>query len=75
MMARKSLFSRGPFLMGLTLLVFGGLAFALPAFLPPAQSPESAAEIGRITGMIGGGLMGVGLVAMVFGLLRWMRQA
>jgi hypothetical protein len=74
-MARKGLFSRGPFLMGLTMLVFGALAFATPGFLPPAQNAEAAARVGEITGMVGGGLIGVGLVAMLFGLLRWLRQA
>lgn len=74
-MARKSLFSRGPFLMGLTLLVFGALAFAAPGFLPPAQNAEAAARIGEVTGMVGGALIGIGCVAMLFGLLRWMRQA
>lgn len=74
-MARKSLFSRGPFLMGLTMLVFGALAFAAPGFLPPAQNAEAATRIAEITGMVGGALVGIGLIAMLVGLMRWLRQA
>jgi hypothetical protein len=61
--------------MGLTLLVFGALALAAPGFLPPAQNAEAASRIGEVTGTVGGALIGIGCFAMLFGLLRWMRQA
>jgi hypothetical protein len=74
-MAQKGLFSRGPFLMGLMMVVIGVLAFGAIFLVPAGQSAETMARIGEMAGMFGGAMIGVGLVAMVIGLIRHNRQA
>ncbi|MCU0802691.1 MAG: hypothetical protein MUD11_13135 [Rhodobacteraceae bacterium] len=74
-MAQKKLFSRGPFLMGLTMVIFGILAFAAIGLVPPGQSAETMARIGETVGMFGGAMIGVGLVCMLIGFLRYKRQS
>jgi hypothetical protein len=69
-MANKSLFSRGPFLMGLTMLVIGILILGLPFVAPGGYPPEFYERIGEMSGWAGGALIGVGLVAMVIGLIK-----
>jgi hypothetical protein len=73
-MARKSLFARGPFLMGLTMVVIGALGFASLLVVPAGLGAETMKRIGEVAGMFGGAFMGVGLVAMVIGFRRWKRQ-
>ena len=64
------LFKRVPFRLGLLLVVMGAGLFAAP-FFPPASWPDEArARAFDMGGMIGGAMIGVGLVAMVVGLLR-----
>jgi hypothetical protein len=72
--AQKGLFSRGPFLMGLTMVVIGVLAFGAVFFVPAGQSTETMARIGEMAGLFGGAMIGVGLVAMVIGLIRYSKQ-
>ncbi|MGL4321893.1 MAG: hypothetical protein ACRCS3_13620 [Paracoccaceae bacterium] len=74
-MAGKSLFSRGPFLMGLTMVIIGGAAFVAPFLVPAGQSAETMSRIFEVAGMAGGALIGVGLVAMLIGLIRHRRQS
>jgi uncharacterized membrane protein YccF (DUF307 family) len=69
--AQKGLFSRGPFLMGLTMVVIGVLAFVAVFFVPAGQSAETMARIGEMAGMFGGAMIGV---AMVIGLIRYSKQ-
>jgi uncharacterized membrane protein len=73
-MAQKGLFSRGPFLMGLTMVVIGVLAFVVVFFVPAGQSAETMARIGEMAGLFGGAMIGVGLVAMVIGYIRNRRE-
>lgn len=73
-MAHKSLLSPGPFLLGLTMCIIGGVAFAAPFLVPAGQSAETMARIFEVAGMAGGALIGVGLVAMLIGLIRHRRQ-
>jgi hypothetical protein len=73
-MAQKGLLSRGPFLMGLMMVVIGVLAFVAVFFVPAGQSAETMARIGEMAGMFGGAMIGVGLVAMVIGLIRYSKQ-
>ncbi len=73
-MAQRGLFGRGPFLMGLTMVVIGMLAFGAVFFVPAGQSAETMKRIGEMAGMFGGAMIGVGLVAMVIGYIRWSRQ-
>jgi hypothetical protein len=73
-MAQKSLFARGPFLMGLTMVVIGVLAFAALLIVPTGLPAETMTRIGEVAGMFGGAFIGVGLVAMVIGFIRWKRQ-
>jgi hypothetical protein len=69
-MAASRLFRPGPFLLGLTLILFGALVFGIAFVLPQASTPEGTAANFELLGQIGGGMGGVGLVAMVIGLLR-----
>jgi hypothetical protein len=73
-MAQNKLFSRGPFLMGLTMVVIGALAFGAIFLVPAGQSAETMARIGEMAGLFGGAMIGVGLVAMLIGFVRWSRQ-
>ncbi len=73
-MPQKSLFSRGPFLMGLMMVVIGVLAFGALLIVPAGQSAETMKRIGEVAGMFGGAFIGVGLVAMAIGFMRWKRQ-
>ncbi len=67
---RHPLLRRGPGLAGLMMILFGLGAFALPAVLPEPTVPGGAAEVARITGMIGGGLIGLGLVMTIIAIRR-----
>jgi len=67
---KKGLFQPGAFLLGLALIVFGIGAFGLAFALPPATTPEGTIANFRLLGQIGGGMMGVGLVAMVVGYIQ-----
>jgi hypothetical protein len=60
----------GPFLLGVTLVFFGLCAFGLAFALPEAATPEGTVANFRLLGQIGGGMIGVGIVAMVVGVLR-----
>jgi hypothetical protein len=73
-MARKSLFARGPFLMGLTMVGIGILAFLSLLMVPSGLPAETMKRIGEVAGMFGGAFIGVGLVATVIGFMRWKRQ-
>jgi hypothetical protein len=69
-MAGESLFSRGPFLMGLTMVVIGVLGFGA-AFLAPGGLPEETyRRIFEMAGLFGGAFVGVGLMFMVMGFVR-----
>jgi hypothetical protein len=72
-MAQKSLFSRGPFLLGLTMVLIGLLGFAAGFFfaqsLPPDEG-ETKTRIGEVAGMFGGAFIGIGVVAMILGLIK-----
>jgi hypothetical protein len=69
-MAQKSLFSRGPFLMGLTMVVIGVLGFGA-AFLAPGGLPEETyRRIFEMAGLFGGAFVGLGLAFMVVGLIK-----
>jgi hypothetical protein len=69
-MANKSLFSRGPFLMGLTMVVIGLLAFGAIFLVPAGLPAETYARIGEVAGMFGGAFIGIGAVFMAIGLIR-----
>jgi hypothetical protein len=73
-MARKSLFARGPFLMGLTMVVIGILGFASLLVVPAGLPAEAMRRIGEVAGTFGGAFMGAGAVFMVIGFRRWKRQ-
>jgi hypothetical protein len=73
-MVQKRLFARGPFLMGLTMVVIGALAFVAIFFVPVGQSAETMRRIGEMAGMFGGAFIGIGLVVMIIGFLKWKRQ-
>ncbi len=66
----SGLLKPGPFLLGLTLVFFGLSAFGLAFALPEASTPEGTAANFRLLGQIGGGMIGVGIVAMIVGVLR-----
>jgi hypothetical protein len=73
-MARKSLFARGPFLMGLTMVVIGALGFASLLVVPEGLPAETIKRIGEVAGIFGGAFMGAGAVFTVIGFRRWQRQ-
>jgi hypothetical protein len=73
-MGWKSLFARGPFLMGLTMVGIGILAFSSLLMVPSGLPAETMNRIGEVAGMFGGAFIGVGLVAIVSGFMRWKRQ-
>jgi hypothetical protein len=73
--AQKNLFARGPFLMGLTMVIIGALAFGAVFMVPAGQSAETMTRIGEMAGMFGGAMIGVGLVSMLIGFIRYKRQA
>jgi hypothetical protein len=66
----RDLLKPGPFLMGLTLVFFGLCAFGLAFALPEASTPEGTVANFELLGQIGGGMIGVGIVAMIVGVLR-----
>ena len=70
----SGLLKPGPFLFGMILVFFGLCAFGLAFALPEASTPEGTVANFRLLGQIGGGMIGVGVVAMVVGLLRRKRQ-
>jgi hypothetical protein len=69
-MAQKSLFSRGPFLMGLTMVVIGVLGFGAAFLVPSGLPAETYRRIFEMAGLFGGAFVGVGLMFMVMGLVR-----
>jgi hypothetical protein len=66
----SGLLKPGPFLMGLTLVFFGLCIFGLAFVLPEASTPEGTVANFELLGQIGGGMIGVGIVAMIVGVLR-----
>jgi hypothetical protein len=60
----------GAFLLGLTLILCGALVFGIAFVLPEASTPEGTVANFELLGKIGGGMAGVGLAAMIVGLLR-----
>ncbi len=73
-MAQKSLFSRGPFRMGLTMAVFGVLGFAAVFMVPAGVPGETVSRIFEVAGMFGGAMVGFGAAFMLIGYVRHRRS-
>ncbi len=64
------LLKSGLFRGGLVLVLFGVAAFVAISYMPQARTPEDIIANAKLIGQIGGGMIGVGLVAMVTGIPR-----
>ena len=64
----------GPFLGGLVAAGVGIMVFYIIPEMPAARTPEDTLANATLLGQIGGGLMGLGLVMMLFGFYRTLRK-
>ena len=70
---KPGLLRPGAFLLGMTLIIIGAMVFALIPALPAADLPGGTAANSQLLGAIGGAMIGVGLVAILIGLIRTRR--
>ncbi len=69
----RKLLMPGPFLAGLVAAGLGVVVFYVIPEMPAARTPEDTLANARLLGRIGGGMIGLGVVMMAFGLLRAFR--
>ena len=69
----RKLLMPGPFLGGLVAAGLGVVVFYIIPEMPEARTPEDTIANARLLGQIGGGMIGLGGVMMLFGLWRAFR--
>lgn len=69
----RKLLMPGPFLGGLVAAGMGVVVFYIIPEMPEATTPEGTIANARLLGRIGGGMIGLGCVMMLFGLWRTFR--